>query len=60
MKIKDGKSNGLFKSFYNKGQLQTRGRYLDGKEEGYWESYDEKGNLIETQEYKDGRLIKKT
>ncbi len=38
-KIKDGKLDGPYVSYYENGQLKFEGTYKDGKEEGPWVSY---------------------
>ena len=54
---KDGKRDGLCKSWYKNGQLKDDGNYKDGKREGLWKSYYENGQLKDEGNFKDGELI---
>jgi antitoxin component YwqK of YwqJK toxin-antitoxin module len=46
--LRDNQSHGLFRTWYNNGQLQEVAWYEHGKEHGTTEQYDETGKLIGT------------
>ena len=48
---------GTVVSFYDNGQLLSRGNWIDGVLEGLVEFFDEDGNLIETKTYRNGVLV---
>ena len=49
-----GKKHGLEESYYENGQLKSKGSYKDGIKEGLWENYYENGQLNDKVNYKDG------
>ena len=55
-KIKKGKRDGPWISYYDNGQLWWEGSYRDGEREGSWFFYNENGtvNGEKTGNYKDG------
>ena len=52
---KDGKRNGLVKSWYPNGQLLFEGNYKDGEEDGLCQQWHENGQLKYEDNYKDGK-----
>ena len=44
-------------SYYENGQLETKGNYKDGNEEGLREGYFDNGQLEYKTNYKDGKLV---
>jgi antitoxin component YwqK of YwqJK toxin-antitoxin module len=44
---------GEFISFYQNGNIETKGQYKNGRRTGMWEQYYEKGTLKQQQEYVD-------
>ena len=53
-KFKKGQKNGEWLSYFNNGQLWSKGNYKAGKEEGLWKFYS-KGQLWVGTNYKDGQ-----
>ena len=55
----NGKFNGPFVSYWENGQLQTKGVFADGKREGYWVYFFQGGSPLEamTGTFKDGEKI---
>ena len=51
-----GLKQGVWKYFYNNGNLKLEGEYKNGVEHGYFKEYTEDGNLILTSKYIDGIL----
>ena len=54
-KIRNGKKDGSWVSYYKNGQLSFKGTYKDGKEDGPCVSYYENGKLSQKGEYKNGK-----
>jgi len=52
---KDGKMEGLFKTYFANGQLEGEGIIVDRKQEGLWKSYHENGKLKEEVPSKGGK-----
>lgn len=46
---KDGKRNGVFKSYSKQGTLSILGEYLEGNMTGTWFYFGDKGHLVSTQ-----------
>ena len=46
--------HGLFRSFYENGQLQSEGQYQHGAEEGLWRDFHENGQLAAEGSYHQG------
>ena len=53
-----GKEDGLWKGWYENGQLQYEMNYKYGKREGIWNYYNEAGKLIKKVTYGQDVLIK--
>jgi len=49
--LSDGKQIGIWKSYYENGQLKSIGNYSNGKKEGVWKWYHENGKLSQTGSY---------
>ena len=56
-KVKKGKWDGEYRSYWKSGQLWERTNYKDGKKEGEQFYYHENGDLNITNIYKDNKLI---
>lgn len=54
---KDGKVDGPFAVYNNKGELQKKGNFKNGKQDGTLQFFDEKGNITLEYQYKDGEKI---
>ena len=52
--FKDGKEHGLWKLYYENGQLGIKVNFNDGKKDRVWEYYRQDGQLEEKRNYKDG------
>ena len=52
---KDGKREGLWKRYYENGQLSSEVNFKDGKRAGLWKEYDENGQLNEEVNFKYGK-----
>ena len=50
--FKNGKEVGLWKRYYENGQLWDDGTYEDGKKVGDWKVYDEAGALKRSKVFK--------
>ena len=53
-RIKDGKQDGPWVSYYENGQLYGKGTWKDGKQDGLWVSYYKNGQLYGETTFKDG------
>lgn len=53
---KDGKLDGLYKSYYENGNLKREENYKDGELDGIAKWYHENGNIGEEKNYKNGKL----
>ena len=49
---------GVFESFHENGQLESRYNCKNGKEDGTWKYFHEKGQLISRENNKNGQLVK--
>ena len=56
-KIKNGRREETWLSFYDKSQLRTEGNYKDRKQEGTWQKYDYEGKVLKTETFKGGELV---
>ncbi len=54
-KIKHGKKNGVWQTFYNNGQLKSIGKYKNGKKEGLWKTFYVSGGIKSVGNYIDGK-----
>ena len=54
-KYKDGKKDGLWKSFYNNGHIKQEGNFSEGKKEGLHKEWFESGVLSLEGFYKNGK-----
>ena len=54
-KLKNGKWDGPWVSYWENGQLWDKGTFMDGEREGPWVSYRENGQLSSKGTYKDGK-----
>ena len=52
---KDGKRDGLHKSWYHHGQLEREENYKNGKKDGLYKSWDVNGKLLQEKNYKNGK-----
>jgi hypothetical protein len=50
--IKNGNREGLWRFYWDDGQLERKGNYKDGKTDGLWEFYREDGQLKSKGDYK--------
>ena len=55
-KDKQGFRQGVWKAFYENGNIKTEGRYVNDKKNGYFKEYDAIGNLKSTFKYINGEL----
>jgi len=55
---KDGLKHGKYKSYYDNGKNQSKGKYKNGKKVGKLTFYYEDGSIKKVEEYKDGELVK--
>ena len=53
--LKDGKEDGLARSYHFNGQLHWEGNYKDGERDGLWEYWHKNGQLEYEINYKDGK-----
>lgn len=53
---RNGKKEGLFRSYYSTGQLEQEAVYFDDQIEGTYRSYYEDGTLHQKKEYRHGKL----
>ena len=54
---KDGKKEGLYKSYHGKDKLEQSGNYKDGQRVGYWEFYHNNSQLSSKGNFKDGKQV---
>ena len=52
--MKDGVLDGPVESYWDNGQLRTKGTMKDGEKDGPWERYHENGKLRMKGTFKDG------
>lgn len=52
--------NGLWKLYWENGNVLETGKYSNYKKDGIWKRYNEDGSLESTLEYDNGRLLKET
>ena len=55
--IKEGKANGLYKSFYESGEILGGGKFINGKQEGLWRSYHKNGEKRRNNIFKNNIII---
>lgn len=53
--MKNGKKEGLWKVYFDNGQLEKEGNFKDGKPEGLWKKYHLNGQLKSEGNLKDGK-----
>lgn len=51
-----GEKEGVWRDYYDNGNLREEKTYLNGKLNGYYKIYNEEGNFIEAIKYKNGEL----
>jgi len=51
----DGRRNGIWKNFYENGQIKEEGAYDFNRRTGGWTFYDREGRIIQTGTYQNGR-----
>lgn len=51
---------GIWKLYWENGNLLETGKYVEFKKDGLWKRYHEDGSIESTLEYKNGRLIRET
>ena len=56
-KIKKGKMEGPWVSYYYNGQLSYKGTWKNGKREGPWVTYLHNGQLVDEGAYKNGKKV---
>jgi antitoxin component YwqK of YwqJK toxin-antitoxin module len=52
----EGRKKGMWKNFYNTGELKSEGNYENGVKQGKWTYFFKEGNIEQTGEYENGRL----
>ena len=57
--IKNGKLEGEWVSYWDNGQLESRGYYKNGKMEGKWITHHNRGQLKSHGNYKNGKMVGK-
>ncbi|MBN8701472.1 MAG: toxin-antitoxin system YwqK family antitoxin [Bacteroidetes bacterium] len=55
-KDRDGLKQGVWKDFYDNGNLKNEGRYLNDKKDGYFKDYALNGSLLKVEKYTNGKL----
>ena len=55
--IKNGKRVGAFVTYWENGQLMTKGNYKDEDRDGAWVNYYDNGQLMSKGTYKDGKRV---
>lgn len=53
-RLKNGKKEGMWETYFTNGQLSSKGSYKNGESEGLWEVYSSDGGLISKGSYKNG------
>lgn len=53
-----GKKQGVWKEFYENGNLKEEKKYKDNLVDGYTKSFDKKGNLTATEKFNNGKQVK--
>jgi len=56
-KMKNGKKDGLWTSWYENGQKESEETFKDGKRDGLWTWWYENGQKKEEVTFKDGEMI---
>ena len=54
-RFKNGEMDGPWVSYYDNGQLHTKGTAKNGKQEGPWVFYHENGQLMQKGDFKNGK-----
>jgi MORN repeat variant len=49
--------HGLFRAYYQSGNLASEGHYRDGSEHGLWRNYHENGQLATEGNYENGKEV---
>jgi antitoxin component YwqK of YwqJK toxin-antitoxin module len=57
-KDENGKKQGVWKEFYDNGNLKSEKKYKDDLVDGYVKTYDKKGNLQNTEKFNNGKEVK--
>jgi antitoxin component YwqK of YwqJK toxin-antitoxin module len=52
-----GKENGIYKSYYDNGQLEAEVNYIDGLRQGIYKLYHSNGQLWNEVNYIDGKKV---
>ncbi|MCK9612414.1 MAG: hypothetical protein PHR81_00220 [Bacteroidales bacterium] len=52
-RYREGLKHGVWKEFYENGQVKTEQNYSYGKKDGFYKEFDTKGNLIKIVKFKD-------
>ena len=55
-KMKDGKNEGKWISWYPNGQKREEVTYKDGKKDGFWKYWNENGQIESAEKYNNGKL----
>lgn len=53
---KDGKKEGVWREFYNNGNIKEEKSYLNGKLHGFFKIYNEEGKLLDAIKYENGEV----
>ncbi|MBT6768730.1 MAG: toxin-antitoxin system YwqK family antitoxin [Opitutales bacterium] len=53
--FEDGKKDGPYETYYENGQLKSKGSHKDGEQDGLWEWYNENGQIELKGSFKDGK-----
>ena len=51
LNYKNGKTDGLYESYFKNGQLSSRGKFKNGSMVGKWKFYNDGGTLNRVEEY---------
>ena len=51
---------GIWKLYWENGNLLETGKYTNFRKDGIWKKYNEDGSLESTLEYRNGKLLKET
>lgn len=54
--LKNGKYEGVFKSYFKNGNIEFNGQYLNDKKTGFWQQYNENGDLVYEYNMLNGKL----
>lgn len=52
--LKNGLKHGIYKEYFNNGEIHIKGKFKNDLKEGDWKLYDENGALLESKEFVEG------